>query len=251
MQRVVLGYTASLGAHHIGRRPHLHSRAHAPCRSLRPAARATCGSPLVFYHGRSHWERLSLLAEQPVDSADFKTIKLYHRHYASYGRWVTPFGGVRPFGIADNTNLIFYDQESAPPRVAVCSACRVARGVVQWSMEQWWSPQLGGHRRMASTQQQLLLLLQSHSAESPSRSADGKYAAAAAAAAAAESLSRVTLTIAYAPRTSPPLTARPCALLSIRARRRTTSARLASNSSSIRTRPPVSSHAHPPMACGL
>ena len=52
---------------------------------------------------------------QYPDPANYKTFKLKHKHYAD--RWVTPYGGIRPWGLSDNTVLVFYDEDDLFGRI--------------------------------------------------------------------------------------------------------------------------------------
>ena len=54
-------------------------------------------------------------ATQYPDPANYRTLKL--KHATSANRWVTPLGGIRPWGLSDNTMLIFYDEEDLFQRI--------------------------------------------------------------------------------------------------------------------------------------
>ena len=66
-------------------------------------------TPLIFYEGRAHWQHVALEAVQYPDPSDYKTFKLRHKHFPD--RWVVPMGGIRPWGLSDNTMLVFYDED--------------------------------------------------------------------------------------------------------------------------------------------
>ncbi|KOO26581.1 hypothetical protein Ctob_011802, partial [Chrysochromulina tobinii] len=66
-------------------------------------------APLVFAEGRTHWNVIAFDVVQYPDPTDFTLFKLRHHH--SEDRWVVPMGGVRPWGLSDNTMLIFGDED--------------------------------------------------------------------------------------------------------------------------------------------
>lgn len=59
--------------------------------------------------GRAHWNIIAFEAVQYPDPHDFSLFKMRHKLFSD--QWVVPMGGVRPWGLSDNTMLIFSEEE--------------------------------------------------------------------------------------------------------------------------------------------
>ena len=61
-------------------------------------------SPLVFWEGRHRFSHLAFEAVQYPDATNYKTTKLRMKNYRHPDRWVTPFGGIRPWVSHEQTS---------------------------------------------------------------------------------------------------------------------------------------------------